>query len=94
MKIAGAGLWKITVQRQEQDVGEQDRVSFHLVTQDKGAASDEHRSPYSHAGWSMGCYGMAVCVGGWLRWGERDSNLKKKKQTNKAYLKTSASCLR
>lgn len=55
MKIAGVGLWKITVQEQELGVGEPERVSFHLVAKDKGAASDEPRAPYSHAGWWMGC---------------------------------------
>lgn len=55
MKIAGVGLWKITVQEQELGVGEPERVSFHLVAKDKGAASDEPGSPYSHAGWWMGC---------------------------------------
>lgn len=68
VKIAAVGLWKITVQEQEQDVGEPERVSFHLVTEDKGAASDEPGSPCSHAGWWMGCWGTGavsgrVCVG-------------------------------
>lgn len=55
VKIAGVGLWKITVQEQEHGVGEPGRVSFHLVTKDKGAASDGPGFPYSHAGWWMGC---------------------------------------
>lgn len=55
MKIAAVGLWKITLQEQEHGVEEPERVSFHLVTQDKGATSDEPGSPYSHAGWWMKC---------------------------------------
>lgn len=55
VKIAAVGLWKITLQEQEHGVEEPERVSFHLVTQDKGATSDEPGSPYSHAGWWMKC---------------------------------------
>lgn len=50
-------------------MGEPARVGFHLVTQDKGAASDEPGSPCSHEGWWIGClgngrvWGEFACVG-------------------------------
>lgn len=56
MKIAGIGLLKITVQQQQQDVEEPQTLSFHLLTQDKEAASDGPCLPAAirHTGWSVG----------------------------------------
>lgn len=90
MIIAGMGLRKITMQ--EHNVGESERLSFHLVIQTKGAACDEPGSPYSHGGW--GVRDCSVCVGSQAAHGglsqkvtERKGHNLKKKIYKQKYIK-------
>lgn len=46
---------------QQHSVEQPERVSFHLVTQDKGAATDKARYPPLKPCW-MRCLGRAVCA--------------------------------
>lgn len=46
---------------QQHSVEQPERVSFHLVTQDKGAATDKALYPPSKPCW-MRCYSTAVCA--------------------------------